>query len=185
VGFAVGLFHRSFLRRYGHPSALGAGLATILVIAGCGVLQYRYDRAEAPLRREVARLREQERTRLELEARVIAYRAVRNALLLIGSPANAASVGPLLDRAAPILDRGTAKAEFQRLRGLAQEASGRELTAEELAEFRSRAIPLAAALQRELRKGYRAYRAGRSSRLPLRLQREVLTGPLVRRAPSR
>lgn len=171
VGFVLGLFHRWFLKRYGRPGAWGAGAITGIAIALCGLIQLRYDRAEGPLRREFAGWGALIATQQNLEARVAAYRAVRDSIAVLRLPNYGLLLAPLVDRVGPVLDAGPTQPDYRRLRELAQAAAQRALSDEEKVEFANRANAVASGLRAGLRADYREYRSDRSERVPLRVQR--------------
>jgi membrane associated rhomboid family serine protease len=178
VGFALGFFHRWFLRRYSGPGAWGAGVVTALVLVGCVLAQYRADRGEAPARRDLA-------LRLELNARENAYRSLRAAMAMVDQQGDLRLLAPLVEVAAGVLDRGAGRDEYRRLRAQAATAAGRALTGPEREEFKSLAEHLANELRRELELGLREFRKERLKGAGPRTQRGESTGPLVRRTPSR
>jgi membrane associated rhomboid family serine protease len=185
VGFALGLGHRAFLRRYGGPRAWGSGVVAAVVILGCWLAQYRADRLETPSRRELGQWVGLLSRRLDLEARATAYRALREALTAVRSPANLGALAALIERAGPALDRGPTRANYRRLRELAGEAASRALTDPEQAEILNRAGAQADRLKSDLRADLRVYREERAEMSARWRQRTGSTGPLVRRAPAR
>jgi len=143
VGFPLGLLHRWFLRQYSRPTAWGMGSATALVIAGCIMAQVNADRREAPLRRQAI-------LRAELNAREIAYRNLRAAPTLLDQKADPRLLPSVLGVIAGVLDGGTTRSDFRRLRELAAAAGTRALTEAEQIEFKQRAGALSDQLRPEL-----------------------------------
>jgi hypothetical protein len=143
VGSLLGLLHRWFLRQYSRPSAWGMGIVSALVIAGCAIAQINADRREAPLRRQAT-------LRAELNAREMAYRNLRAAPTLLDQKADPRLLASVLDAIAGVLDGGTTRSDFRRLRELAAVAATRVLSEAEKAEFKQRAGALSAQLRGEL-----------------------------------
>jgi len=143
VGSLLGLLHRWFLRQYSRPSAWGMGIVSALVIAGCAIAQINADRREAPLRRQAT-------LRAELNAREMAYRNLRAAPTLLDQKADPRLLASVLDAIAGVLDGGTTRSDFRRLRELAAVAATRVLSEAERAEFKQRAGALSAQLRGEL-----------------------------------
>ena len=139
VGSLLGLLHRWFLRQYSRPSAWGMGIVSALVIAGCAIAQVNADRREAPLRRQATSLRRQATLRAELNAREMAYRNLRAAPTLLDQKADPRLLASGLDAIAGVLDGGTTRSDFRRLRELAAVAGTRALTEAEQIEFKKRA----------------------------------------------
>ena len=143
VGFALGFADRRFLRSVRRPSAWGLGVMAGLVIAGCGLAQLAADRREAPPRRQAT-------LRAEVNAREIAYRNLRAAPMLLGQKADPRLLARGLDAIAGVLDGGTTRTDFRRLRELAAVAETRALTEAEQIEFNKRAGALSDQLRPEL-----------------------------------
>ena len=143
VGSLLGLMHRWFLRQYSRPSAWGMGMVSALVIAGCTIAQINADRREAPLRRQAT-------LRAELNAREMAYRNLRAAPTLLDQKADPRLLASVLDVIAGVLDGGTTRTDFRRLRELAAVAATRALTEAEQIEFKKRAGALSDQLRPEL-----------------------------------
>ena len=150
VGSLLGLLHRWFLRQYSRPSAWGMGVVMALVIAGCAIAQVNADRGEAPLRRQATSLRRQATLRAEVNAREIAYRNLRAAPMLLDQKADPRLLARGLDLIAGVLDGGTTRSDFRRLRELAAVAGTRALTEAEQIEFKNRAGALSDQLRPEL-----------------------------------
>ena len=112
VGFGLGFADRRFLRGVRRPSAWGLGVMAGLVIVFCGMAQVVANRREAPLRRQAL-------LRAELNAREIAYRNLRAAPMLLDQKADHRLLASGLDAIAGVLDRGTTRSDFRRLRELA------------------------------------------------------------------
>lgn len=143
VGFGLGFADRRFLRSVRRPSAWGSGVMAGLVIVFCGMAQLVASRREAPLRR-------QELLRTELKVREVAYRNLRAAPLLLDQKADPHLLASGLDVIAGLLDGGTTRTDFRRLRELAATAETRALTEAEKAEFKQRAGTLSDHLRPEL-----------------------------------
>ena len=143
VGFALGFADRRFLRSVRRPSAWGLGVMAGLVIAGCGLAQLAVDRREAPPRRQAT-------LRAEVNAREIAYRNLRAAPRLLDQKADPRLLARGLDVIAGVLDGGTTRSDFRRLRELAAVAGTRALTEAEQIEFKKRAGALSDQLRPEL-----------------------------------
>ena len=119
------------------------GIVSALVIAGCAIAQINADRREAPLRRQAT-------LRAELNAREMAYRNLRAAPTLLDQKADPRLLASVLDAIAGVLDGGTTRSDFRRLRELAAVAATRVLSEAERAEFKQRAGALSAQLRGEL-----------------------------------
>jgi len=147
VGFGLGFADRHFLRSVGRPSAWALGVIAGLVIVFSGMAQLVADRREAPLRRQELR---QALLRAEVNAREIAYRNLRAAPTLLDQKADPRLLARGLDVIAGLLDGGTTRTEFRRLRELAATAGTRALTEAEKVEFKQRARTLSDQLRPEL-----------------------------------
>jgi len=143
VGIGLGFADRRFVRGVRRPSAWGLGVMAGLVIAGCGLAQLAADRREAPLRRQAL-------LRAEVNAREIAYRNLRAAPMLLDQKADPRLLARGLDVIAGVLDGGTTRSDFRRLRELAAVAGTRALTEAEQIEFKKRAGALSDQLRPEL-----------------------------------
>ena len=143
VGFCLGFADRRFLRSVRRPAAWALGVMAGLVIVFSGMAQLVASRREAPLRR-------QELLRAEVNAREIAYRNLRAAPLLLDQKADPRLLARGLDVIAGVLDGGTTRTDFRRLRELAATAETRALTEAEKAEFKQRARTLSDQLRPEL-----------------------------------
>src|SRR5271166_1398256 len=132
VGSLLGILHRWFLRQYSRPAAWCMGIVSALVIAGCAIAQVNADRREAPLRRD-------DSLRKELYLSEVAYRNLRAAPALLDQQADHRLLASRLDAIAGVLDGGTTRSDFRRLRELAAVAGTRALTEAEQIEFKKRA----------------------------------------------
>jgi hypothetical protein len=113
------------------------------LIVGCALAQARADRREEPHRRETM-------LRVELAVHEIAYQNLLACLAILDQQKDPRMLAPALDAIAVVLDRGATRADFRRLRQIAAQGTGRELTPEERDEFKHRAGGLAAQVRREL-----------------------------------
>ena len=144
VGAILGLFHRWFLRQYSRPASWGMGVLTALVLAACAIAQVNADRREAPLRRDTA-------LRVDLFVREVAYRSLLAAPAIIDQQTDHQLLAGRLDALAGLLDRGTTRADYRRVRDLARSAAKGTLSDAEKVEFKQRAGTLAAQLHDELK----------------------------------
>ena len=143
VGSLLGFFHRWFLRQYARPAARGMGVLMGLVMAACAIAQVNADQREAQLRRDAS-------LRTELNAREAAYRYLRAAPVLLDQQSDHRLLTGGLDALAGVLDRGSTRSDYRRLRELAGAAATRVLSEAEKAEFKERAAALSALLRGEL-----------------------------------
>jgi len=143
VGFGLGFADRHFLRSVRRPSAWALGVMAGLVIVFSGMAQLVANRREAPLRRQA-------QLRAEVNVREIAYRNLRAAPMLLDQKADPRLLTRGLDVIAGLLDGGTTRIDFRRLRELAAVAETRALTEAEKVEFKQRAGTLCGQIRPEL-----------------------------------